>query len=127
MTKCIGATLAVLVLVLAHVPAQASAATWKRCGAWDGSGAWGYDSPGFGFFNVRALNVSCRTARRIVRAHRFWDFESDPDMGDHGGGISYGEGRFWRWHCEHRFVPPEATKTRCLAPGERRVKWRSAA
>lgn len=109
----------------ALVPATAAeAATWKRCGDWDGTGAWGHDGTGFGFLDVRALNVSCRTARRLVRASRNWEFESTGRR----TGVTSGEGRFSEWTCYHRFYKPpqEATRTRCRAPGLRRVKWVSA-
>ena len=126
--KRLALTLCTAVIALFGLSAQAEAANWKYCGKWDGTGAWGYPpGSGFGYFNVRALNVSCLTARRIVRAQRHWDFEMDPDMGAHGGGISYGEGRLSRWLCEYRFALPESTRTRCLAHGLRRVKWVSAA
>jgi hypothetical protein len=95
---------------------------FHHCGRWDGTGPWGYQGPGFGFFHVEARRVSCPTARRLVRAHRRW--ESEPTA---RGGVSYGEGRFSNWTCWHRFVPPEATRTRCRASGGRRVRWISAA
>jgi hypothetical protein len=103
-------------------PASAEAASWKHCGSWDGVGAWGYKPPGFGHFNVRALNVACRTARRVVRRSGYWDTEARPR-----GGVAYGEGRFWAWTCYYRFIPPEASRNRCKASGIRRVKWVSAA
>jgi hypothetical protein len=122
-------TLVLLLLgcLLFAAVAAAQTATWKRCGSWDGSGAWGYDGPGFGFFNVQAKQVSCRTARLIVRRSRSWHFEPDADLGSHGGGHQEGRGRFWEWTCIHRFVLPESTRSRCLAPYGRRVKWVSAA
>jgi hypothetical protein len=103
--------------------AATEAANWKRCGSWDGTGKWGYKPPGFGYFNVRALNVSCRSARRIVQAHRNWEYEPTGRR----TGRQRGEGRWSDWTCYHRQVGYEATRTRCRASGGRRVKWLSAA
>jgi hypothetical protein len=107
-------------LLRRRAAAAGAASRWKRCGSWDGTGPWGYEPPGFGYFNVRALNLSCRTARRVVRAYRSWEY--DPDTR-----ASYGEGRFRDWVCLHRSAGYEATRTRCRAPGGRRVRWVSAA
>jgi hypothetical protein len=105
------------------VPAQAEAATWKRCGNWSPDTGWTYGQiQGFGYLNVRALNVSCRTARRVARRSVRW--RTDPRR---NGAVVYGEGRYSEWICYLRFVPPEATRHRCRAPGLRRVRWTSAA
>jgi hypothetical protein len=125
--KQVGLAALAIGALLLPVGSVSATATWKQCGSWDGVGTWGYQGPGFGHFNVRALKVSCLTARRIVRRQGQWESEPDPNMGPHGGGVSYGEGRYRDWHCEYRFVLPEATKHRCLAPRGRRVKWLSGA
>jgi hypothetical protein len=105
--------------------AHAEAATWKRCGHWSPSTGWTNnirDVQGFGYFQLRALNVSCRTARRVARRSARWDYEPT------GGGVVYGEGRFSAWTCYLRFFrpPQEATRHRCRAPGGRRANWISA-
>jgi hypothetical protein len=105
--------------------AQADAATWKRCGNWSPDTGWTYGQvTGFGYFNVRALRVSCRTARRLSLRSGKWDYESA------GGGrlVGHGRGRFSAWTCYLRFAAPpeEATFHLCRAPGGRRVRWISA-
>ena len=119
----LGATCLALMAGAVFLPAQTEAATWKRCGNWSPDTGWTYGQlQSFGYFNVRALNVSCRTARRLsVRMPRW---ETEPRR---NGAVSYGEGRFSEWICYLRFIPPEATRIRCRAPHLRRVKWLSAA
>jgi hypothetical protein len=116
--------LAVLSAACMLMPAPAEAQSWKRCGNWSPSTGWTYDQiVGFQYFNLRALNVPCRTARRVANRSARWDFESRP-----GGGVQYGEGRFSEWTCYLRFFKPpqEATRHRCRAPGGRRANWISA-
>lgn len=123
MRKAIAGGLAVLALTAA-APAQADASGWPRCGSWDGSGAWGYKTgSGFGYFNVQAHNVSCRKARQVVRAQRFWEY----DTGYSFGSVQWGEGHLYRWNCEVRSAGWEASRHLCMAAGRKRVKFVSAA
>ena len=123
MKKMIVGGLAVLALT-ATAPAQADASEWPRCGSWDGSGAWGYKGPGFGYFNVQAHNVSCGKARQVVRAQRFWEYDFYGD--DYSYGVQWGEGHLWRWNCETREAGYEASRHLCMAAGRKRVKFVSA-
>jgi hypothetical protein len=111
---------------LRRVARGQAATTWKRCGHWSPGAGWVDDASrirGFGLFNVKQLNVSRRTCRRVAYRSSFrWESEPRSD-----GGIVYGEGRFSEWTCYLRFIEPEATPHRCRAPGLRRVRWVSAA
>jgi hypothetical protein len=52
--------------------------------------------PGAGWYNVRAYNVGCRTARRVAR--RF-TWGGHPDTG--------------RWHCQYKQIATEIWQTNC--------------
>lgn len=99
-----------VVLAVAGGPASATAtdhADWKRCGSQKDEGA--------GWYDVRSRHVSCRDARAVAR--KYWD-NGGPDH-VRVDGVTY--------HCKDEPIAEEASRVRCRAGEERRVRFKVGA
>jgi hypothetical protein len=95
LTKVVVALLALM--ALAGVPSQTAAASPTPNHGWDAS-CGSQNSPGYGWYNVKAYNVSCHVSRRRVAAH----YKSS--NGDH---------HFNGWTCNDRQTGYEVSEINC--------------
>lgn len=71
------------------IPTGASAKYWRECGD--------DHEQGYGWYNAKAHNTPCYTARFVANQYTF----------------HYGESIEGGWHCGHDLIPPEGFKAKC--------------